>query len=222
MNVMSPRKAAALRAAGDQNLRDHLVSSAERLLARNGTAGLTVRGIAREAQVADGVLYNHFHDKEELIALAVHAYIQRVESTLEESPRAGDGTVEANLHAYLTRGFSLHIAILPALIGLLYQPKILSRLHGMHNPMSGGRGLRAELADYLRAEQDLGRVSADTAVDAVATMLIGACHELVLPSLFSGSDSDEIAIDIPAGMIDDLVASVMSGIAPARDPAESP
>ena len=49
-----------LRGAGDgQNLREHLIATAARLIAQRGTGALTVREIARAAQVADGVLYNY-------------------------------------------------------------------------------------------------------------------------------------------------------------------
>lgn len=59
---MSPRRAAVLRdGRGKQSLREHLIATAERLIARRDTAGLTVRDIAREAQVASGVLYNYFY-----------------------------------------------------------------------------------------------------------------------------------------------------------------
>jgi AcrR family transcriptional regulator len=74
---MAPRKAAVLR-HDERSLREHLIATAERLIATVGTAGLTVRVIAREAGVADGVLYNHFADKEELLANALHAHVATV------------------------------------------------------------------------------------------------------------------------------------------------
>ena len=65
-----------LRGAGDgQNLREHLIATAERLISSRGTAALTVREIAREAGVADGVLYNYFDGKEEIF-LAVADQVQ--------------------------------------------------------------------------------------------------------------------------------------------------
>lgn len=67
---MAPRRAAALR-DGDVSLRDHLIAAATRLIADRGTAGLTVRDIARAADVAVGVLYNHFADKEELFRTVI-------------------------------------------------------------------------------------------------------------------------------------------------------
>ncbi|MEV4756575.1 helix-turn-helix domain-containing protein [Micromonospora sp. NPDC049559] len=209
---MSPRRAAALR-GGDRDLREHLIAAAERLIARRGTAGLTVRDIAREAQVADGVLYNHFGDKEELLAQALHAHVRSAERALGElAVRPGGDTVERNLRAYLDRGLALHAAILPAFAGLLARPDTLARLAALPNPMAAGRGLRSELADYLRAERDLGRLAPDADVDVAATMLIGACHELILPRLLRGESAAELRI--PPGFVDGLVATVLAGIGP--------
>lgn len=209
---MSPRRAAVLR-TGDVSLPDHLIAVAARLLARRGAAGLTVRDIAREAQVAVGVLYNHFADKEELLAHALHAHVEAVESSLGAPPRtAGAGTVEENLRAYIDHGLALHLAILPVFAGLLARPEVLHRFAGLPNPMAGGRGLKADLAEYLRAERDLGRLAPDADPEAAATMIIGACHEMVLPRLFLGAPDD--GVDVPPGLTDRLVATVLGGLGP--------
>ena len=85
---MSPRRAAALRGAGDgQNLREHLIAAAERLISSRGSAALTVREIAREAAVADGVLYNYFDGKEDLLANALAAHVRTIEAGLGDLPR---------------------------------------------------------------------------------------------------------------------------------------
>lgn len=209
---MSPRRASVLR-DGEQNLRDHLIAAAEALVARRGTAGITVRDIAREAKVADGVLYNHFADKEDLLAQALHAHVRTVERSLGRLPaQVGTGSVEDNLRAYITHGLALHAAILPAFAGLLAQPKVLERFAGLPNPMAGGQGLRTHLADYLRAERDLGRLAPHADPDMTATMIIGACHEVVLPVLLRGGPATEA--EVPDGFADGLVAAAMTGIGP--------
>ena len=78
--AMSPRKPAVLRDRDGQNLREYLISTAARLIDERGSAGLAVRDIAREAQVADGVLYNYFEDKEDLLAHALLAHVATVMS----------------------------------------------------------------------------------------------------------------------------------------------
>jgi AcrR family transcriptional regulator len=65
---MSPPRARALNdEGGARDLRTHLIAVTESLLAEQGLEGLTTRRIARAANVADGVLYNHFANKSDLI-----------------------------------------------------------------------------------------------------------------------------------------------------------
>lgn len=200
---MAPRKVAA---AGDQTLREHLISAAERLLARRG-ATPTVRDIAQEAGVATGVLYNHFADKEDLLALALHAHVRSVEATLGAPPEPGVGALDSTLTRFVERGLALHEAILPAFTALLAQPEVLVRFRALTNPTADGRGLRQELADFLRAEQRLGRISPDADLDAASTMIIGACHEMVLPHLYGGTE-----VEVPDEFAATVARTVLHGI----------
>ncbi|MFE9693337.1 TetR/AcrR family transcriptional regulator [Micromonospora sp. NPDC005806] len=211
---MAPRRAAALR-GGEQSLREHLIGAAGRLVARRGVTGLTVRDIAREAGVADGVLYNHFADKDELLAYALHAHVRAVEAEQEGSaPRPGEVTVEANLRAYLVRALALHAAILPAFAGLTTQPKLVARLGALPTPLGGGPGLRTELAGYVREEQRLGRVAPGASPEAVATLVVGVCHDLVLGRLLDPSGPPP---QPSAELVDALVGTLLHGVvAPGR------
>ncbi len=121
-----------LRDRDGENLREHLIATAARLIDQRGSAGLAVRDIAREAQVADGALYNYFEDKEDLLAQALLAHVSTV---MSEAPRllpeAGAGTVAENLAGFIDRGLAVLIRVVPAFAGLLSQPKVLSRFHAM-------------------------------------------------------------------------------------------
>ncbi len=202
---MSPRRAAALRDRDDADLRAHLIATAERLFAEQGGAGLTVRAIARAAGVSDGVLYNHFDDKEELLAAALAAHIASVDRGFPALPTAGTGTLAANLAICLKQGLALHAAVLPVFAGLLSQPAVLARF-----AESPGRQRlwRDELVGYLRAERDLGRLLADADVEAAAAILIGICHDAVLSALLSGAPRSG------PPPVEAIVSTVLSGIAP--------
>ncbi|WP_410660994.1 TetR/AcrR family transcriptional regulator [Amycolatopsis sp. lyj-112] len=201
---MSPRKAAVLRhGEAGRNLREHLIDTAAKLISAQGTAGLTVRAIAREAGVADGVLYNHFADKEELLANALAAHVRDVENGLGELPAPGSGTVEATLRAQLAYGLALHKEILPAFAGLLAQPAVLARFD---EAAEDGESWRDRLAGYLRAERELGRLSGD--VEAATAMLVGVCHETVLSGLFPHGPK---VVTSPG--IDAVIATLLEGIA---------
>lgn len=201
---MSPRKAAVLRHTEDgRSLREHLIATAANLISANGTAELTVRAIAREAGVADGVLYNHFADKEELLANALAAHVRGVEDKLGELPMPGSGTVRDNLLAQLAYGLALHKEILPAFAGLLARPAVLARFGEL---AEDGETWRDRLAGYLRAERDLGRLGGD--VEAAAAMLVGVCHETVLSGLVPHGPKVATSPDADA-----VVAALLEGIA---------
>ncbi|MEV1158834.1 helix-turn-helix domain-containing protein [Micromonospora chokoriensis] len=211
---MAPRRAAALR-GGDQSLRDHLIATAERLIAERGAGRLTVRDIARAAGVADGVLYNHFVDKEELLAYALQAHLRSAERVAGAPPgQAGTGTVEANLRAYLIWALALHAAVLPAFAGLLDQRAVLTRLAELSQPAAADLPVRVAVVDYLRAEQRLGRVAPHARVDAVAALVVGVCHDLVLQRLLHTEGAPP---ELPDADIDDLVVTLLHGVAPATD-----
>jgi AcrR family transcriptional regulator len=129
---MSPRKPAVLRGDDGQNLRDHLIATAARLIGERGSAGLGVREIAREAQVADGVLYNYFDDKEDLLAHALLAHVVTVmTAAAPRLPPPGTGEVAENLRLFIDSGLLTLGQVAPAFAGLVSQPKVLTRFHAM-------------------------------------------------------------------------------------------
>lgn len=205
---MSPRKAAALRGSPDEHgLRAHLVTTAQRLIADQGAAGLTVRAIARAAGVADGVLYNHFADKDDLLTAAVTAHVAAAHAALGDLPIPGAATVEQNLRTYLRAGLALHHAVLPVFAGLLATPAVLTRFAESEARDSDWR---AQLTRYLSAEQELGRIAPAADIDAAAAILVGVCHDQVLTTLLSGTRArPPRQLDIDA-----IIATLLTGIAP--------
>jgi AcrR family transcriptional regulator len=121
-----------LRDGSGQNLREHLIATAARLIDQRGSAGLAVRDIAREAKVADGVLYNYFEDKEDLLAHALLAHVGNVMASAPQLlPPPGEGTLAENLRVFIEGGMASLLRVTPAFAGLLSQPKVLTRFHAM-------------------------------------------------------------------------------------------
>ena len=128
---MSPRKPAVLHGGDGQDLREYLIATAARLIGERGSAGLGVRDIAREAQVADGVLYNYFEDKEDLLAHALLVHVGTVMNAAPRLPAAGTGTVAGNLRLFIDTGLATLTRVVPAFAGLISQPNVLKRFHAM-------------------------------------------------------------------------------------------
>lgn len=128
---MSPRKPAGLHDGDGHDLREHLIVTAARLIAERGSAGLSVRDIARAAKVADGVLYNYFEDKDDLLAHALLAHVGAVMGSAPVAPPPGAATVADNLREFIDNGLELLSRVAPAFAGLLSQPGALTRFHQM-------------------------------------------------------------------------------------------
>jgi AcrR family transcriptional regulator len=229
---MSPRKPAVLRDGDGQNLREYLIATAARLIGERGSAGLAVRDIAREAQVADGVLYNYFDDKEDLLAHALLAHVGSVMQAAPQMPPAGTGTVTENLRLFVDRGLQTLAQVAPAFAGLVAQPGVLTRFHAMvggdaafvggdGEPDAGPapdrpRGLPDTLRGYLLAEQRLGRIDSAADVDAAVTLIVGTIHGEILPRVLFAPPGSRVTA--APGLAGRVAETILRGIAgePAR------
>jgi AcrR family transcriptional regulator len=227
---MSPRKPAVLRDGDGRDLREYLIATAARLIGQRGSAGLAVRDIAREAHVADGVLYNYFEDKDDLLAHALLAHVASVMAAMPRMPGAGTGTVAENLGWFIATGMDTLTRVAPAFAGLMSQPGVLVRFHAMvggdpafgtprpddREPEPTGqdapRGLPDILRGYLSAEQRLGRVGQAVDIDAAVALVVGAIHGEVLPRVLFAPPGVQVTIE--ADLAGRVAATVLAGIAP--------
>lgn len=223
-----------LRDRDGENLREHLIRTAARLLDERGSAGLAVRDIAREAQVADGALYNYFEDKEDLLAQALLAHVATVMSEVPRMPGAGTGTVAENLTVFIDRGMESLYRVVPAFAGLMSQPGVLRRFHEMVGgdqafaaPAGGAepggeeqsgeehgepRSLPEILLHYLQGERQLGRIDAGADLDAATSLIVGAVHGQVLPRVLFAPPGTRPAT--PPGLAAQLASTALRGLEP--------
>jgi len=194
-------------------LKAHLVEAADELLDTQGPGSLTTRQIARHAAVSDGVLYNHFADREELVVAALARRYARLvegfEARLVEVDGAGDGP-GASLEAWL-RGFALALRDLNAgalhlAAGVLAERGLLEALWvEMHREPLGIERLRRPLLDRLEAARAAGLVAGDVDIDAASTLLFGAAAiSALMLRVNAHADRDAVDRDLDAAV--DLVA----------------
>jgi AcrR family transcriptional regulator len=206
--------------------RQQLFDAAERVLLRDGPNALTSRAVTAEAGFAKGVLHRHFADFDAFLAELVEDRIARLErqaAALRDS--AGTGTVAGNLTAALTDLFgSVAVAIVALIIS---RDNLRARLRQatsatpaparqatpatparLRQARPSGVPLLTEatamIASYLTIERDLGRITADAEVDALAPMLIGTGH-----LLFAGRDGTPPEPGAVAKVVTAAIASVM-------------
>ncbi|WP_275291733.1 TetR/AcrR family transcriptional regulator [Amycolatopsis sp. La24] len=160
-----------------RDVRAQLFDAAERVLLREGPSGLTSRAVTTEADCAKGVLHRHFEDFDAFLAALVLDRIHRLEARAEDL-HAGTGDVVETVAEVLTEVFSSVAVSIVALI--TFRDELRHRLRAAR-PGPGiplATDAAHVLANYLAAEQELGRISPDADVKTLAPTLIGAGHLL--------------------------------------------
>jgi AcrR family transcriptional regulator len=159
-----------------RDVREQLFGAAERVVLRDGPSGLTSRSVTAEAGVAKGVLHRHFADFDDFLAELVlnrAAWIRARADGLLAS--AGTGTVTGNIAAALTEVFESVAGSIVALV--IFRDELRARLRpAWPTGIPLTREAATMIIDYLRAEQDLGRVTAGADIPVLAPTLIGAAH----------------------------------------------
>jgi AcrR family transcriptional regulator len=196
-HFVAARRARVLRDQGPSSHREalhrHLVQVTQRLLAAHGLSALTTRGIAREAEVSDGVLYNHFADKDELVVAALTEQFADLGTRYgPRCPRPGEQDLRTGLTAaiHLTREYLTEA--LPLVGGLISRPDLVHRLFAaVHADDQAPPLLWLAVRDYLVAEQHLGNVAAEVGPATVAHLIFGACQLPVLAALLGRDGGGE-------------------------------
>jgi len=212
---MSPRPAKAVRGRLGNDpataLRDLLIDTAERLVEQKPAATITTREIARAAGVSDGVLYNYFADKNELI---ITALVRRHTQTLGRYdvalPSPGTATVDENLAACMLAAIDLVASTVPLAGALLSEPALLHRFFTeVHTHPLGPHRMVGPIAEYLSAEQAAGRLGSFD-VDAAGTLLLGSAIMLGFSIVMGGAPREQVAAQVPG-----IVATLLHGAGPS-------
>lgn len=178
-------------------MRDHLIEAAERLLAERPATTITTRDLARAAEVSDGVLYNYFTDKNDLLVAAlIRRYGRLVARFDADLPKPGTGTVEGNLRGYAMAALALVTESLPMAGGLIGDPVLLHRfIHDIHQQPFGPQRLFHPVADYIANEPRLAGLTPDE-ISAATTALIGATMISAFAVVMGGRPRDELEHEI--------------------------
>lgn len=165
-------------ARGDAT-RDKLLDATIRLVREVGYPQTTTRAIAQAAGVAEGTLYRHYPDKVGLFAAAIGRQSAPAVAWARDLPtRAGTDTVAGNLTECLTRLATLRADIVPFELAMLTDPELTRAATAAHVAEPGPPEF---LAQYLHAEQQLGRIRADIDPGKVAVVLLATLFGLAVP-----------------------------------------
>jgi len=155
--------------------RQALIEAATEVFLKRGFARATTKEIAQTAGVAEGTIYRHFDDKYALFHEIFLALAGDIVAELARFPeRAGQGTVRDNLEHLLGLVGRLveHTA---SLMASMWADPEVARSFAAYVQERAPEGLEsgpvAIVADYIRAEQDLGRIRNDVDASEAAAVV---------------------------------------------------
>jgi len=152
--------------------RQNIINATDRLLQTHGLARLTTREMAREAKVAEGLIYHYFKDKAELIFEVIETRVRETKNYMQNLPlEVGKSTLSKNLENVLLSVYQAHYEITPIINTVFADHKLRLRLQEIVKERNMGPQFAIEGLDvYLAAEQRLGRLS-----DAIETGVLAKC-----------------------------------------------
>jgi AcrR family transcriptional regulator len=172
---------------------ERLLKAVEELMRSQGLARITIRDIARVAGLAEGTLYNHFRDKDEIFLAVLERNVAEFSHVLQDLPlRVGQATVLDNLRPVAAAAAGFHIKVAPLICSLLADQKLLvDTRRRMQERQIGPQRSSEALGAYLAAEQRLGRITSEVDATVVAGLILGTSFQMAVLDHFSGRPPDE-------------------------------
>ena len=184
-------------------VREQLFAAADRVLARDGPAGLTTRAVTAEAGVSNGVMHRHFRDLEDFLGSFAASRLGAIAEGAAALPdRAGHGTVTGNLTEATVAVFGTSAQALMSLAAA--KPGLGPALEHATGRAGGLGDIERHFAAYLDTEKKLGRIAPGADTETLAFTLLGTVHHLVLTrradALDLGRQVRRIVAALVAGM----------------------
>jgi AcrR family transcriptional regulator len=202
--------------------RQALIDAAREVFLQRGFARATTKEIAQTAGVAEGTIYRHFDDKYALFHEVFLSLTAGIVAELRRlSERAGQDTVRDNL-AYLFAMVGSMQEQLSSLMASMWADPEVARNFGAyvreHTPDGfEPPGPVSMVAEYIRAEQDLGRIRGDVDATEAAAVVVsvpfaaGMQRALTAHMPAPGDFPPPADFPVPAGSALDILAR---GLAP--------
>jgi AcrR family transcriptional regulator len=189
-------------------IREQILAAAEECIRSQGMARVTTKDIARKAGCSEGSIYNHFADKQDLFRAVITERLPALERPVGGLPgRAGTRSVRDHVAEALEAVRAFFAQLFPLAGSVFADPELLARCRtDMERDGTGPHRVLGAVAEYLRAEQALGRVAASVAPDVAALLLVGAAYERAYTELLTGKPPAGSAC--PSAVVDLLCAAL--------------
>jgi len=161
---------------GKINRRSEILRAAEKLMHSRGLSGVTTRQISHEVGCSEGALYVHFKGRLELLLAMLDESLPDMLGPLNDLRESvGHSSPSENLVAALSGIFKFHQHVVPASAGLFAEPKLLTAYRNSLNRQGKGPHLSMSvLEEYIRSEQELGRITSEVDPKFAACLMMSA------------------------------------------------
>lgn len=187
-----------------ENLRETLLELAERTVQRSGVDALSLRQLARDANVSHAAPARHFRDKRALLdALALDGFerLNRVMADAAATPGSFDARFRAIATAYVS--FAVDNA---ALLGLMYTVK--HEADASDALLEAGRGSMRAAVDLIAAAQAAGAVAPGDDPERLALVAFASVHGVA--ALATGDLLDGVSVEDATDATVDLLLRAIS------------
>jgi AcrR family transcriptional regulator len=184
--------------------REEIVAAAAKVMREQGYAHATTKVIARTAGYSEAMLYKHFRDKTDLFLSVMAEELPALGAALGElTANPGQAPLRDNLVRIARLGLAFYLEGFPIAVSVFSSRELL-RSHRERLGEHGPHVLLKGVVGYLRAEQALGRIKADTDVEAAAALMLGACFQQAFLANFEERE--------PADRADRLADGLLAGL----------
>jgi AcrR family transcriptional regulator len=185
-----------------------MLDAAAHVMRTRGMARATTKEIAKAAGYSEAALYKHFRDKTEMF-LAV--LTERVPSTLGAVlanlvQQAGEESVQDTLHELARAALDFYNETFVMAASVFSEPQLLAAHRAaVLERDAGPHHISETVANYIAAEQNLGRIRSDVDSPSAAALLLGACFQHAFLNRFADTSMDDQTVDhIAAGLAQTL------------------
>ncbi len=191
--------------------REHILDAAQRVFCVKGFSGASIRDIAREAGITEGLIYHYFESKDQLTEAVWKERSWRAQ--LERILSQADGKTLEQVLKEMVRDF----------LGTLRENGPMVRMcaaESQRNPELAAEHLRhiqenqKLTSEFLAARKAAGESRPDADMDMAAGLLMGCAYSCFL--LFGNSDEQKWT-EVVDNLTSTGVDVVMRGIAPKSD-----
>ncbi len=213
------------------DIREQILSAAERVVIDRGLGAATTRAIAETAGCAEGSIYRYFPDKHALFIEVIKRRYPEFMNVLASLPdRVGKGDVQKTFEELVAAALRFYRGLVPLIAGTITEHKLLQeqRRH-FEETESGPMKVLNGVAEYVRREQRVGRISSRVSPSHASRALLGAAfgqafmEEVLGPEIALGTD-EEFAKEVVRVLIEGMTprkARVLSRSEPIKAKVEA-